>query len=391
MADSVENLANQLNETKLNDSKTEEQPAPPLASSQVMTLIQSCIDEFHSEAFLQRLANAARSAERPRPAELVIGMQTERMQALGIEPSVGVKCLKSLPQFYPSETELIEKANEFRTDSQEAFLKYLIEHPMEESKLQTEGKLTRTQVLNFIDTCNTMMRSKGTKQALREFWEQNQQPPNHLMIQKQREILNYIGIEPEFGISELNQLSVNFPGDTDLFNRLHEMAATAQRICTISMADDADERNEQILIELQAQQGRVLDEIQNMSEQEIQVFVQSAIPKYREVLMRMSSPNVMDKLHVLKTLSQQEKIEMLKLQMIMSFSQPHQHGPNCQHHQHQHHGHGHGQHQHGPNCQHHQHQHQHHGHNHHHHDEHNYGNVTHNHHGEHSTENPKDK
>jgi hypothetical protein len=71
-----------------------------------------------------------------------------------------------------------------------------------------------------------------TKKELRLVAEATKEMPGQRIIELQRSILPLLGYDADFGVSCLNRISVDFPGDRDLMNKFSMYATCAEFAAT---------------------------------------------------------------------------------------------------------------------------------------------------------------
>lgn len=70
-----------------------------------------------------------------------------------------------------------------------------------------------------------------TKAELKKIFLQTGMPPNERIVAMQREVLTWIGLDADFGVSCLNRMSEDFPNDKELAMKMQAFAACAQLSC----------------------------------------------------------------------------------------------------------------------------------------------------------------
>lgn len=71
-----------------------------------------------------------------------------------------------------------------------------------------------------------------TKEELKEVFRRTGKPPNNEVVAMQRGVLELLGFEPEFGVSCLNRINQDFPGDRELLGKMQYFAVSAELACT---------------------------------------------------------------------------------------------------------------------------------------------------------------
>lgn len=67
-----------------------------------------------------------------------------------------------------------------------------------------------------------------TKKELRLIAQATREMPGQRIIELQRSLLPLMGYDPDFGVSCLNKISTDFPGDRELMNKFQMYAACAE-------------------------------------------------------------------------------------------------------------------------------------------------------------------
>lgn len=62
-------------------------------------------------------------------------------------------------------------------------------------------------------------------------FKQTGQPPGARVIEMQRSILVLMGYDPDFGVSCLNKVGQDFPGDREIMGKMQLFAACAETSC----------------------------------------------------------------------------------------------------------------------------------------------------------------
>ncbi len=71
-----------------------------------------------------------------------------------------------------------------------------------------------------------------TKEELKEIFRRTGKPPNTRIVDIQKGIIQLLGFEPEFGVSCLNKINEDFPGDREMMAKMQYFALSAEIACT---------------------------------------------------------------------------------------------------------------------------------------------------------------
>eukprot|EP00611_Tribonema_gayanum_P000365 TRINITY_DN1024_c0_g1_i1.p1 TRINITY_DN1024_c0_g1~~TRINITY_DN1024_c0_g1_i1.p1 ORF type:complete len:278 (+),score=52.23 TRINITY_DN1024_c0_g1_i1:3458-4291(+) len=246
--------------------------------------------------------------------------------------------------------------------------------------LRTEGDMTEDEVMEFFNSCISLMGTPETKAKLAQRFAETQEPPNDYIIEMQRDMLACLGIEPDHGISCLNKHVTS--GDADIASGAQRFAMSAQRACQEAvMGTDKFEAHMAQQHEAMQRQRRLVAECAAMTPKEQQAFMKRVATQQVSIARAMASlADDHARIAYVKQLPAAEQDDLAKLNMLMGgrsgghgHSHSHEHGAHCNHdhghshaahagehdvqghsHSHQHgpggnHDHGH---QHGPDCNH---------------------------------------
>lgn len=70
-----------------------------------------------------------------------------------------------------------------------------------------------------------------TKQELKQVYDQTKKMPNERVVQMQREIIQLLGYDPDFGVSCLNRISKDFPNDPEIAQKMQYFVMSAEMAC----------------------------------------------------------------------------------------------------------------------------------------------------------------
>ena len=108
------------------------------------------------------------------------------------------------------------------------------------SRLLKSGPIARETVLEFFDVCNAKMNTMRFRDALNAHWRATKTPPNQLIIDAQRGVLEALGVEKEHGCQRLSGIQRDFPNDQEVHTKMQIWMHTAQETCHQIVNDDTD-------------------------------------------------------------------------------------------------------------------------------------------------------
>ncbi len=67
-----------------------------------------------------------------------------------------------------------------------------------------------------------------TKEELRKIARETKEPPGQRIIEMQRSLIRTMGYDPDYGVSCLNKISTDYPGDRELMGKFQMYAGCAE-------------------------------------------------------------------------------------------------------------------------------------------------------------------
>jgi len=334
---------------------TLEEVDPDLAFSRedLVLFINTSKEDLLSEETKADLIQKRKDPSQTDPARILLRKQQEKVwEAFGREKVAGMRALYRLPKRFEDDEELIQLHASYALCAQKAFVDLVRDSKPE--TLQSSGSLTKDQIMDFFEVVNSLMALEETKAALEKFHKDTQTPPNTLVVEMQRDMLENLGIEKEFGVAKLNTINQDFPNDLDLMKAMQEFAMAAQfAVREAVVGREAMNEQRKVMKTMEKMQEDIVREIQAMSDSEVEEFmkrVQPTMMSHMQVMQVMQPP---DRLRYMNGLEKEERRDMMKFQMILAahtggHSHDHHHGPGGCSGNHDHsHGHSHG----GEPCQ----------------------------------------
>ena len=163
----------------------------------------------------------------------------------GIERNFGSRYLGMIPMNHASDTELNEIASKFVLNSMYLYIGALKARYKMNGEVQRKSrKMDAMEMSEFFEGCNALMALDETKAKLRQKFLDTLKPPNEEMINMQRSVLNWLGLDADFGVDCLNNLQRDFPDNRELANKVQQFAMCAQVHCQIACMNDEDKHRQ---------------------------------------------------------------------------------------------------------------------------------------------------
>jgi hypothetical protein len=83
----------------------------------------------------------------------------------------------------------------------------------EKSTLKSDGAMFRSEVIEFLDACIGMVHLQTTKDRLASEWKESGKIPNPTLFELQADMLECVGVDREFGVTEVGAIRVRYGGD----------------------------------------------------------------------------------------------------------------------------------------------------------------------------------
>ncbi len=254
---------------------TEElQESGQLSREFVLEFTKRCAETLLSEESINMLEACSSLQE---IGQLSVSWQREMLEHLGVQMDFGCKRLGEVPQRFDADTEVMEAFKAFQIacqqSAQAAQRQWQIKHggtgsengapsqqqqtmqalppekrrfpPKPAKQLQTGGKLSRKFILEFTKKCAEMLLSKESIGMLSMCNDMNE--VGLLSVRWQRELLEHLGVEMEYGCQALGQTPNRFGNDPEvmLYFKQFQMAcaqsaqAASEKVTTRSKTQAA--------------------------------------------------------------------------------------------------------------------------------------------------------
>lgn len=276
----------------------------------------------------------------------LIKLQTGVFPLMGINPNFGVQCLNSIPQEYAEDDEMLNAFVDFTINCSAAYCRAIKDNDKTGTKLQKSGKMTRNQIMNFVDAVNFSMMQPETHAKLHaEFETLGAKAVNEMSVNIQKAMLETLGIDKDYGISKLNSIQKDFPNDQELFMKmrfffqmaqksvhqatmdpeklrmfqLEELRSTRERMQAQSEANAMREAKKQEVLEKVKQVKAAID---GMSPEEKDEFVSKWQPKW-DTLRRLPPE---EQMAYIRRQSAEDQSNYAKINFIKQMEQQNQSG-----------------------------------------------------------------
>ncbi len=157
-----------------------------------------------------------------------------------VERNYGCEYMSKIPNEFANDLELNIAARDFMMAAMKSFTK-AIDVRKEKYigvKLKTSGGMTRDTILEFLEACNATMSLPETKELLSDIVRVEKKSPAERCVQIQREILEKLGFNKDYGVSCLNNIARDFPNDREIEVKMQHFALRAQFGCQEAMMTD---------------------------------------------------------------------------------------------------------------------------------------------------------
>lgn len=209
-------------------------PAPDAAGSMafrrptrqvLMTFLTNGIAMMESDETRQLLQDPSLA----QPGQKLIELQRAEWDSMGVDRDFGCNCLDRMTEDYPDDTELKESLQRFCHTAERAYLKATIDRAP--GVLETKKPLPRHIILEFFNACNTQMGLPEFQEKLTQHIVDHKSPPNELIVKMQKDMLEVLGFEREYGCRQLSDIGKNFKDDKELHMHFQRWQQVAQSTC----------------------------------------------------------------------------------------------------------------------------------------------------------------
>jgi hypothetical protein len=166
-----------------------------------------------------------------KPGLKLIELQVAEWDPLGINRDFGCNVLSSIEKEYPGDQELFEARRDFMRTCERTFVRSLVDRAPDHELLERKKPMPRDTFLQFFDGCNAQMNLPEFHERLARYIEEHKSPPNKIIIEMQRDMLETFGFEREHGCNQLSGIGRNFPNDAELHGAFRQWQHTAESTC----------------------------------------------------------------------------------------------------------------------------------------------------------------
>jgi hypothetical protein len=178
---------------------------------------------------------AGTDADRAVVNKLSIRWQRETFESMGIQADFGITCLSNLysdPMFKDPAVnrafQIFPRVCQYAVN--EAMKKEVPRRFAKKEPLQSEGKLTKDQILEFFTECGKMLLSSETAALIAEAKEAKEDF-GQLCVNWQWQVFESLGIDYELGVRTLNMIPQEYASDLSMKTELVRF----QQLCQVSV------------------------------------------------------------------------------------------------------------------------------------------------------------
>lgn len=273
------------------------------------------IAKFFSLGVEAMLSDATREQLKSgdRPGDQLVELQQVAFDDMGVDRATGCRLAGRVATDYPGDQELADLQTKFMKTAQTTFLRALDDR--KPAKLETKRMMTKAEVLEFFNACNTKVALDETRQMLAGVAKRTKKLPNEAMIALQRSMLETLGYEADHGCNCLNRIQVEHPNDPELQQGMRVWAMTAANACKLSLqdADPALQPDSDDMKSMTQLQAKALQHLETMTSDQ-QAALLNRMRKKVEVFAKLAAT---DRLRYVNKLPEQEKIDFVVAQNLL--------------------------------------------------------------------------
>lgn len=159
-----------------------------------------------------------------------------------IERENGCIYMANIPRRFPMDLDLNQGTSDFMMASMACYTKCLKRRKDRylTDKLRTDGKLSRMNILEFLEGCNAVLALEETKAELRALYLQTGSPPNVRCIELQHEVLELLGVEKNYACRCLNDIQTDFANDQEVLTKMQYFMMRAKFSVDEAMMSDVN-------------------------------------------------------------------------------------------------------------------------------------------------------
>lgn len=248
-----------------------------------------------------------------RPGDQLVEMQQVAFDDMGVDRTTGCRLAGRVATDYPADQELAGLQTKFMYTAQTTFLRALDDR--KPKKLETKRMMTKAEVLEFFNACNTKVALDDTRQMLASVAKRTKKLPNEAMIALQRAMLETLGYEADHGCACLNKIQVDYPNDPELQQGMRVWAMTAANACKLALqdADPALQPDSDDMKSMTQLQAKALSHLETMTADDQNALL-NRMRKKVEVFAKLAAT---DRLRYVNKLPEQEKIDFVVAQNLL--------------------------------------------------------------------------
>jgi len=248
-------------------------------------------------------------------ARIMVEQQQGVFLEIGVSRALGTGALHKLAQ---EDGELLGTVKAFAIQCGEAWIRAVRDN--KPKKLQRSGRMTRLQIMNFAEGCVTLLQLPSTRAAMRAAYLEggigNKPHPSgnpgaaQYGVKLQRSLLSDMGLDPDFAVGQLNQMSSTHGKDREVMAKMQAFQEAAQRAVEMSQySEEEAEVHEKELVKRKQQEA-----LKQRKLQERAVQVQNAVKTMSAEDKAQIKGRMARKWDTLMRLPQQERMVYLQRQ-----------------------------------------------------------------------------
>jgi hypothetical protein len=254
---------------------TEAADAPiVLTRDQLFGFFESTISLLRSDAFRAEIVGAVTPDQRP--DTILFEKQLCLLEQLGADREEGQAQLNAIHERFGDDELLLTKMKEFEATCNETFV--CIFKSLQPSELKTEGPLTKAQVFEFFEACESLMQTAETKAKLAAVYAETKQQSSvsEAIISMQRDMIAALGFDRDYGVSQLNSHAAS--RDPDIERGMQMFARRAQMCCTEAiMGKEKFEARMKLQQQQMERQQRLVTEVEAMTSNDKREFMKKQV------------------------------------------------------------------------------------------------------------------
>lgn len=208
----------------------------------ILLFLSDCTSQLMDVSFIKSIVRKHLEVKTPVNAMLVEFQRDMMEHKFHIERNFGCRFLSVIPKHFPGDREIENAIKRFMFVCMKSYLDALKIRREQIQELKSSGNMTKSEILQFFEACNSLMAMPETKKELRQIYQTSLSPPNNRIIQLQRDMLETMGFQSDFGVTELSRIPANFPDDHMVMGQMRQFMMCAQVACKEATMSDQERK-----------------------------------------------------------------------------------------------------------------------------------------------------